>query len=105
MALWIDKNRRHIGSQNVARIAINSDDGAVTDYMVMEPYMRARGLKGMTAIATDNIGVSGMSIAQVNALLSQGYWEVWAHTKTHPLDAALITESDYRDNLTANNTE
>jgi peptidoglycan/xylan/chitin deacetylase (PgdA/CDA1 family) len=81
LPLWSDKP--------VASICF--DDGNTTDYTIMKPVFDARSVSGTSFAITDNIGVAGLSAAQIAEMSAAG-WEFGSHGMSHDTFDTLTAE-------------
>lgn len=98
-AKYLDADSRRVREPMVV---IGLDDGNSTDYTIAYQLMEARGLKGVSYLATDFMdnghlyndpNWDTMTWAQAKELQDAG-WSVEAHTKTHPNEVMSLSDAE-----------
>ncbi|MCX6390006.1 MAG: polysaccharide deacetylase family protein [Solirubrobacterales bacterium] len=67
----------------VKPIVISFDDGYLSHFVTARPILKQVGWPGVLNLEGKNIGPGGLTISQVNGLISDR-WEIGAHSMTHP---------------------
>ena len=67
----------------VKPIVISFDDGYLSHFVTARPILKQVGWPGVLNLEGKNIGSGGLTISQVNGLISDR-WEIGAHSMTHP---------------------
>lgn len=92
---------------NSGIVSFSFDDGSLTDYTVMRPLFKSKGVVAITNIVTQWVGgASRVTWSQLDSLAADG-WEIGSHTMYHKFatlptyDSMLYVAKTSRDTLIA----
>jgi peptidoglycan/xylan/chitin deacetylase (PgdA/CDA1 family) len=81
-------------------VSFVSDDGSLTDYEELYPFLKARGIQGCLAVYTNTLpdgSPTKINLTQLLEMYSDG-WEVLSHSKSHA-ELYTLSDEDLEDEL------